>query len=97
MQFGFVLGFVGVDSAYVLLGFHLVAALDGDIFKIGIDRKVFAVADDDNSVASRQFCDAGHFAFKDGTGFGTFGGGNVDTVIGHGDFVRHDGSVFAVR
>ena len=85
-----------MDDANVLLGFHLVAALDGDILKVGIDRKVFAMADDDHGVAARQFGDVGHLALKDGTGVGVLRGGNVDAVVGHGHFARYYRGVFAV-
>ena len=97
VQFRLAFGLVGVDGANVLLGFHLVAALDGDILKVGIDRKVFAMANDDHGVAARQFGDVGHLALKDGTGVGVLRGGNVDAVVGHGHFARHHRGVFAVR
>ena len=97
MQFRFVLGLVGVYRAEVLFRFHLVAAFHRCVFKVGINGEILAVADDDDGVGASQFGDTSHFALKDGTGLGTFGGDDVDAVVGHGNFVRHDGSVFAVR
>ena len=86
MQLGLALGFVGVNRADVLLGFHLVAALHRDVFEVGIDREILAVAKDDHRIGTCQFGDAGHFAFKDGTSLGVLRRGNVDAIVGHRDF-----------
>ena len=96
MQFGLALGLVRVDGADVLFGLHLVAAFHRDVFEVGIHREVLAVTDDDHRVGPRQFGDAGHLAIEDGAGFGAFGGGDVDAVVGHRDLARHRGGVFAV-
>ena len=96
MQFGLALGLVGVDSANVLLGLHLVAAFHHDVLEVGVHREVFAVADDDHRVGAGQLGDAGHLAVEDGTGFGAIRSGDVYAVVGHRDLARHRGGVFAV-
>ena len=54
------------------------------------------MTDDDYCIGSREFSDAGHLAIKDGTGLGVFGCGNVDAVIGHGNFIGNDRGMFAI-
>ena len=44
VQFGLVLGLVGVDCSQVLFGLHLVAAFHGDVFEVGIHREILTVA-----------------------------------------------------
>ena len=87
MQFRFVLGLVGVHGANILLGFHLVAAFHCYVFEVGIHREILTMADDDHRVGASQFGDAGHFSNKDGSGLSVFSGGDIDAVVGHGDFV----------
>lgn len=86
MQFGFVFSLAGVDRANVLFGLHLVASFYGDVFEVTIYCEIFTMADDDHGVGACQLGDAGHFAFENGTGLSTLCGGDVDAVVGHGDF-----------
>ena len=87
MQFGLAFGLVGVYGANVLFGFHLVASFHGDVFEVGIHREVLAVPNDDYRVGACLLGDAGHFAVEDSSCFGAVGGGDVDAIVGHGDFV----------
>ena len=96
MQFRFVLGLVGVYRSDVLFGFHLVAALHRDVFEVGIHRKILAVTEDDYRIGACQFGDAGHLAVEDGTSLSIFSCGDVDAIVGHGDFIGNDGCVLTV-
>ena len=78
-----------------LLGLDLVAALHGDVLEVGINSEILAVTDDDDYVGASQFGDAGHYALKDGTRLCAFNRGDVDAVVGHGDFVLNYRSMLA--
>ena len=96
MQFRFVFGFVGVDGAQVLFGLHLVAAFHGDVFEVGIHREILSMAQNHHCIGARQLGDTGHLSFEDGASVGTFCRGDIDTVIGHRDFVRYHRCMFSV-
>ena len=95
MQFRFVLSLVGMYRSNVLFGFHFVAALYRNIFKVGIYREILAVTEDDYRIGACQFGDAGHLAVEDGTSLSIFSCGDVDAVVGHRDFVGNHRGVFA--
>ena len=89
MQFGLVLGLVGVDRSQVLFGLHLVAAFHGDVFEVGINGEVLAMSDDDDSVGTYQFGHAGNLTIKHSASLGPFGGGDIDAVVGYCDFAGY--------
>ena len=96
VQLRLVFSLAGVNLSDVLLGLHFVATFHRDVFEVGVDGKVLAMADDDDGVGAHQLGDAGHLAVEDSTGLGTLGGGDVDAIVGHGDSVGDHGGMFAV-
>ena len=95
MELRLVLGLIGVYCSDVLFGLYLVAAFYSDIFEVGLHGEILAMADDDDGIGTRQFDYTGHLTFEHSAGLGTFGGGNVDAVVGDGDLVGDHRSVLA--